>query len=220
MNGRTLFAVAAALAVAGVGYALTGSPGQPSAPAPVKAVDPKFTPEAEKASKELLENFGDVRAWLTLTDFLIREGRTETAVTALESGLDAIPGSADLWVQLGIALVAHANGEVVPAARLAFDRAARLEPDHPAPGYFLGLAWMQSGDVDKALGSWEALKARSAPDAPWVPMLDRAINGARTMQAMGLGEMMAAGGPPAGAQSGGQSGQPAGQMGGMPAPRE
>lgn len=182
MKWQVATAVALALAFGAVGYAVTGTPGEPSAPAPKRAVNPELTPEAEEASKELLENFGDVRAWLTLSDALIRAERAETAVAALQSGLKAIPGNADLWVQMGIALVAHANGQVVPAARLAFDRAARLAPDHPAPGYFLGLAWLQSGDVDRALATWEALRARSPADAPWVPMLDERIELAKKIQ--------------------------------------
>ncbi len=182
MKLQVVGAVALALVVGAVGYAVTGTPEEPSAPAPKRTVNPELTPEAEEASKHLLENFGDVRAWLTLSDALIRAERADTAVAALQSGLKAIPGNADLWVQMGVALVAHANGQVVPAARLAFDRAARLAPDHPAPGYFLGLAWLQSGDVDRALATWEGLRARSPADAPWLPMLDERIELAKRIQ--------------------------------------
>jgi cytochrome c-type biogenesis protein CcmH/NrfG len=186
MKWQPILAIAVALGAGLAGYAVMGSPELKAQPAPVKVENPDLTPEAEKASKQLLDNFGDVRAWLTLSDALIRAGRTETAVYSLESALEAIPGNADLWVQLGVALVAHANGEVVPAARLAFDRASRLAPDHPAPSYFLGLAWMQAGQTDKALETWNALKARSQPDAPWVPALDRQIAAATMMEQMGM----------------------------------
>lgn len=190
MSWRPWLAVAGALGAGVAGYALTGSPALPSAPAPRAPVNPDLTPEAEVASRQLLDNFGDVRAWLTLSDALIRAERTETAVVALESALDAYPGNADLWVQLGVALVAHANGEVVPAARLAFDRAGRLAPDHPAPSYFLGLSWLQAGEPDKALGAWKALLGRSTPDAPWRPMLERQVAAATMMQQMGVGSGM------------------------------
>jgi cytochrome c-type biogenesis protein CcmH len=192
---QPILATALALGVAIAGYALMGSPTQKAAPAPARVENPDLTPEAEKASKQLLENFGDVRAWLTLSDALIRAGRTETAVYSLDSALEAIPGNADLWVQLGVALVAHANGEVVPAARLAFDRASRLAPDHPAPSYFLGLAWMQAGETDKALETWQALKARSAEDAPWMRMLDQQIAAATMMEQMGAMPGMMPGAP-------------------------
>ncbi len=183
-------AILVALGVAVAGYAVTGSPRLPASPAPGTSINPDLTPEAEKASKALMENFGDVRAWLTLSDALIRAGRTETAVVALDSGLESIPGNADLWVQTGVALVAHANGEVVPAARLAFDRASRLAPDHPAPPYFLGLSWMQAGEPDKALDVWRKLRDKSTADAPWRPMLVQQIQAAEMMRQMGVGSGM------------------------------
>jgi cytochrome c-type biogenesis protein CcmH len=199
LKWQSVSVIAAALGVGVAGYAFMGSPTLKAQPAPARVENPDLTPEAEKASKQLLENFGDVRAWLTLSDALIRAGRTETAVYTLDSGLEAIPGNADLWVQMGVALVAHANGEVVPAARLAFDRASRLAPDHPAPSYFLGLAWMQSGETEKALETWRGLRARSNADAPWVPMLDQQIAAAVMMEQMGLMPgMMQPGSPPVG----------------------
>lgn len=200
MKWQPMLAVAVALGAGLTGYAVMGQPQLKAQPAPARVENPDLTPEAEKASKQLLENFGDVRAWLTLSDALIRAGRTETAVYSLESALEAIPGNADLWVQMGVALVAHANGEVVPAARLAFDRASRLAPDHPAPSYFLGLAWMQAGQTDKALETWNALKARSGPEAPWLPALEQQIAAATMMEQMGMGPgmMQPGGAPPAG----------------------
>lgn len=187
MRWPAMVAVGAALAFGLGGYALTGHPRLPAAPAPTPVVNPELTPEAELASKQLMNNFGDVRAWLTLSDALIRANRTETAVAAMDSALEAIPGDADLWVQMGISLVAHAQGEVVPAARLAFDRASRLAPDHPAPPYFLALAWMQAAEPEKALSVLRPLEARSPADAPWRPMVERMIRGAETMQAAGIG---------------------------------
>jgi cytochrome c-type biogenesis protein CcmH/NrfG len=184
MKAAPALCVAAAVLLGAAGYGWTGHPGVASAPAPRAAPDPRITPEAEQASKALLANFGDVRSWLTLTDALIREGHTETAVWLLNQAIDRIPGNVDLWSQLGVALVAHAENEVTPAARLAFDRANRINPDHPAPYYYLGLAWLQGGRPDQALLVWQQLEARSAPDAPWRPMLERLIGAARTMVAM------------------------------------
>ncbi len=186
-SGLSPAAAVAALLALGVGvagYALTGSPQQPSRPAARAQNDVRFTPEAEKASPSLMNNYGDVRAWLTLSDALIRAGRTETAVVALGHATEAIPGNVNLWVQTGIALVAHADGQVVPAARLAFDRASRLAPAHPAPPYFLGLAWMQAGRPAEALKPWQMLDARTPEDAPFKGLLGEQIAAARMMLAM------------------------------------
>lgn len=187
-----ILAVAATVGLGVAGYSIAGSPGLQSSPAQQSFNDARFTPEAEKASQLLLENFGDVRAWLTLSDALIRSGRTELAVLALNDAIRAIPGDVNLWVQLGVALVAHSKGEVVPAARLAFDRASRLDPSHPAPGYFLGLAFLQAGQPARALTVWEGLAQSSPTDAQWRPMLDRQIRAARMMIALGVGAPAAA----------------------------
>jgi cytochrome c-type biogenesis protein CcmH/NrfG len=176
-----------ALGLGAAGYAWYGNPSLPPRPAARAPLDPRFTPEAEKASDALLENFGDVRAWITLSNALIRAGRTQRAVEAMDVATDTIPGDVDLWVQKGIALVAHADGEVVPAARLAFDRASRIDPAHPAPRYFLGLSWLQAGRPKDALEVWYELKAMTPPDAPWAEELDRMIGAAETMQALGVG---------------------------------
>lgn len=186
MKLAPLLAIGATLVVGLAGYAITGSPGLPSAPAAMAAANPRLTPEAEQASVQLLEKYGDVRIWLTASDAFIRAGRTETAAFVLNDAIERIPGNVDLWAQLGVALVAHADGEMAPAARLAFDRASRIDPDHPAPYYFLGLSWLQAAEPEKALAVWEELDARTPPDAAWKPMLDRLMRGARAMIRMGV----------------------------------
>jgi cytochrome c-type biogenesis protein CcmH/NrfG len=128
-----------------------------------------------------------VRAWITLSNALIRAGRTQRAVEAMDVATDSIPGDVNLWVQKGVALVAHAEGEVVPAARLAFDRASQLDPTHPAPRYFLGLSWLQAGRPKEALAVWYELRQMTPPDAPWSEELERMIGAAETMQILGVG---------------------------------
>src|SRR3546814_1035183 len=100
---------------------------------------------------------------------------TERAVEARKVATKAFPESPDLWVGLGNALAVHGDGFVSPAARLAFARAAAIAPDHPAPLYFLGMAWLQSGQPGEALATWRELREESPPDAPWLPELHRKI---------------------------------------------
>ena len=59
------------------------------------------------------------------------------------------------------------GGMVTPAAEMAFQRAADIEPAHPAPQFFFGLALAQSGDVGGARAIWQSLLDRSPPNAPW-----------------------------------------------------
>jgi len=180
-------AVAATLALGLIGYAVTGHASMPSKPAPKRAIDPRAGTEFDESRRKLLENYGDVGAWLTFADALSRQGRTQDAVEGLRVALKAMPDSPDLWVGLGNALSVHSEGMITPAARLAFDRASQLAPDHPAPRYFLGLAWLQAGKPAEAIKVWEQLRADSKPGAPWLPDLERKLRGARAMQAAGVG---------------------------------
>ncbi len=180
--------VGAALAAGAAGYAVHGRPGLPAAPVPARPAPPAAAEAREGARSTLLVNPGDVAAWIRLSNAMIAAGDTAGAVEAMEVATAALPADVNLRVQQGVALVAHAEGEVVPAARLAFDRASALDPTHPAPRYFLGLAWLQAGRPREALGVWRELLAMTPPDAPWAEELTRMIGAAETMVALGVGE--------------------------------
>lgn len=184
---RAALPVALALALGVGGYATFGRPALPARPAAEKAGDPLARPAIDAARRRLLQNNGDVSAWLTLADVLAREGQTAEAVQAMTVATRAYPRSADLWVGLGNALVLHGDGQVNAAARLAFGRASLADPGHPAPRYFLGLAWMQAGKPREARAAWEALRRESPPGAPWIEDLDRKIAATRVMETLGVG---------------------------------
>lgn len=178
--------IAAALGVGLAGYLATSNPAARSVPAPKRAIDADAAPELEAARRRLLANYGDVGAWLTFSDIMIREGRSAEAAEGLRLAARAMPDSPDLWVGLGNALVRHANGTITPAARLAFGRASEIDPSHPGPPYFLALAWLQAGEPDEALKVLEALYARTPADAPYRDELERMMRGARAMIAAGV----------------------------------
>ena len=174
------------LLLAGGGYALVGQPQLPARPAPPLTDDATASAEFEAARGRLLENTGDTGAWLAFADALTRQGRAEDAVQGLQLAIKAMPNNPDLWVGLGDTLTRIAGGQVTPAARLAFDRANAIDPDHPAPYYFLALAWVQAGEPDEAEKLLLQLKARAPADAPFMPAVDRLLRGTRAMQAAGI----------------------------------
>ena len=167
LAGAPLQLAAAALLFAVAGYAWQGSPTLPGQPAPPNqdVMQPDTAFATERAN--LMERFGNEAQWLDFADALHRMGRDQMAVVAIKSGLRKYPRSADLWVGLGNALVTHAGGMISPAAQFAFDRAAAIAPDHPGPPFFLGLAYAQAGQIDKAEAVWRELLARTPADAPW-----------------------------------------------------
>jgi len=179
--------IAAAFALAFIGYGLQAHANLPGSPTPPRAEAYRGDTSFARERGALLEDLGDVGAWLNFADALQRAGLAEKSVDALKMATKTFPQSPDLWVGLGNALVVHGDGLVSPAARLAFARASAIAPDHPGPPYFLGMAYLQSGKPDEALATWQALRDRSPEGAPWLPDLDRKIAAARMMQAAGVG---------------------------------
>jgi cytochrome c-type biogenesis protein CcmH len=165
----------AALLAAMAGYAWQGRPelsGRPAA-APVE----QQLPDSDFATirNGMMERFNTASQWLMMADAFHRSGDTRGAVGILRSGLRQHPDDPDLWVGLGNALVVHADGLMTPAAELAFDRAARLAPDHPGPKFFYGLALAQAGRIDEAETVWVELLARAPQGASWRPIVEERL---------------------------------------------
>ena len=197
VRGAALQLAAAALLFGVAGYAWQGSPGEPGKLTPPKtdAMQPDSDFAKERAA--MMGRLGNGGQWLDFADALHRMGRDRAAVVAIKSGLAEHPRDADLWVGLGNALVIHAGGLVTPAARLAFERARAIAPDHPGPSFFMGLAYAQAGQADRALALWQALLAKAPPDAPWRRDLEQRIAELGGAGGGGSAPVM----PPAGAPS-------------------
>ncbi len=157
----------AALFLAVAGYAWQGSPGLAGKPTPPP--EDAHVPDSEFAIErtKLLGRFGGDADLLGAADAFHRQGLNLYAIGLIKGGLERRPKSADLWVGLGNALVIHGGGLMSPAAQLAFERAAALAPDHPGPPFFMGLAYAQAGQLDRAEQVWRGLLDRSPKDAPW-----------------------------------------------------
>lgn len=162
----------AALLAGLAGYAVQASPDQPGAPrysAPQQIVDPADSIRA----RDLLDESGipTRNQWIVIADAMSRNGQNADAAKVLLGAVDADPKNAQAWIALGNALVAHADGQLTPAALHAYERAGRAAPQSPAPPYFLGMAMAQSGRFADARKLWAELLERTPPDAPWRAML-------------------------------------------------
>ena len=140
----------AALFVAMAGYAWQGRPALPGKPVPPPVWQKLPDTEFAGAREGMLGQFDTAARWLTIADSYHRSGDTQNAAGVIRAGIRAHPNDADLWVGLGNALIVHADGMMTPAAELAFQRAAKLAPDHPGPKFFYGLALAQGGKFDEA----------------------------------------------------------------------
>ena len=167
MPRMALELLGAALLLGVAGYAWQGSPALPGRPTPppadAKQPDSDFALERNK----MMERFGSDASVLDAADAMHRQGWNRYAIAMIRGGLMKRPKSADLWVGMGNALVIHGGGMMSPAAQLAFERAAKLNPEHPGPPFFMGLAYAQAGQLDQAEAIWGGLLARAPADAPW-----------------------------------------------------
>ena len=155
----------AALLFGLAGYAVQGHPGTPGAPK--AAVEDEKTADAEllRQRQAMGDKFGQGQSWLVVSDALSRAGQFRAAADLLGQAVKRNPNDADLWVALGNALTGHSDGTITPAAEFAFRRAAAINPDHPGPPFFMGMALAQSGRLKDARDVWAALLAR-APNDP------------------------------------------------------
>ena len=177
--------IAAALCVPLVGgglYALTGAPGQRSAPLEERAGERALASRAQAAAATLARRIGDAgeaaapedRA--ALAQALTSLGRYAEAAAALEpvaSRDDAPSGLVTLWVE---ARLAAANGAMDVETRAAVDRAVRADPLNPAASYYLSYALETDGDLAAAR---EVLVRRLAIEAeapPWAAAFVQGID--------------------------------------------
>jgi cytochrome c-type biogenesis protein CcmH len=178
---------AAALLLALAGYAWQGHPTLAGAPKAAPGRQQLPDSEFSKTREDMLGRFDRAWAWLNMADAFQRRGDTRSAAELLQGAVRRNPQNAELWVGYGNALVVHGGGMMSPAAQLAFQRAAALAPDHPAPRFFYGLALAQGGNYDAAERIWRELVAEAPPDAPYRRIIEARL--AALQQARASGEI-------------------------------
>lgn len=165
---RLLWSMAgAALMLGATGYALQGRPMAPGSPARPDTRPAGIDPGLIELRTQMFGRYGMEGAYLTAADAVARSGAGSYEVKALLGGIRSSPKSAQLWTALGDALVRHDGGRLSAPARFAFDQAIRLDPRHPGPRFFLGLAQVRGEDFTEAEASWRQALARTAPDAAY-----------------------------------------------------
>jgi cytochrome c-type biogenesis protein CcmH len=167
-----LQAAAAGLLFGAAGYALQGQPDLGGAPASAKPTRDYVA--LTEARHTFFGSFSAEESWLRMSEGLARGGDTANSVGILQNAVGKYPGSVQLWIGLGNALVDHARG-LTPPAELAFRRAAELSPEHPAPRFFYGLALARSGDRPAAVAIWRDLLAKAPPNAGWRPLVEQGV---------------------------------------------
>ena len=173
---REGFAIFGAVLVFGLaGYAWQGEPGQPASPKEPTSAASNQGEAMVEGRAALFDRTQPPPDYLLTSDAFARRGQFADAAALLRGGLDTNPDDLESWLALGLALVGHADGFVTPAALQAFNRARMIDPEHPGAEYFLGFAYLQSGEIRAARNVWAGLVERSPPDAPWREGLEAEI---------------------------------------------
>lgn len=169
---RLLWSMAgAALMLGATGYALQGRPTLPGSPARPDARTAVNDPTLIDLRTGMFGRYGAEGAYLTAADAVARSGSSAHEVQVLLGAIRGLPRSAQLWTALGDALTRHGGGRLTAPARFAFEQAIRLDPRHPGPRFFLGLAQVRAEDLEAAETSWRQALARTAPDASYRPAI-------------------------------------------------
>jgi len=177
--------LAAALLLALAGYAWQGRPGLDGAAKSRTEQAQRPPSDFAQLRRELLGEFDRAGAWLTTAEAMTQAGKTESAVRMLQGQLEKSPRDMDLWLGLADTLVEHAGGRLTPAAEMAFNRAAQVAPEHPAPRFFYGLALARMGQFDAAERYWREVLAMPQVTDNWRNVVSQAQEIAAQMRAMG-----------------------------------
>ncbi|WP_369025490.1 tetratricopeptide repeat protein [Qipengyuania sp. RANM35] len=164
---------AAALLFGLAGYAMQGSPDLASAPAAGPSAQQSETGELlVEARREFYPDTALPSRFVVTADAFARRGQFEHAANFLRNAVSENPRDGEAWLALGNALVEHANGQLTAAALYAYSQAEEVQPDNPAPTYFLGLALLRAGQPGQTRALWSELLEEAPADAAWRPALE------------------------------------------------
>ena len=183
-SSKGLWQVAAAAVLLGMaGYALQGRPSLPPAPAQPLEASAVGATQLVEIRADMDESFGSAKRWLVTADSFAKQGDYPLSASYIQSGLRKDPQNADLWSALGLQLMLASEGQMSPAAQLAFDKARAIRPKYPAPYYFAGLAHLFAGDLDGAILLWEKTVSLATPTAKWKTRIESQLQAAKALQA-------------------------------------
>jgi tetratricopeptide (TPR) repeat protein len=169
VRGGALQLIVAALFVGVAGYAWQGQPWLSGTGG--TSAEEESKPHEDSAfaiqRSALMDRFGRSAQILDAADAMHRAGLDGYSVALIRGGLAYNPNDPDLLVGMGNALILYAHGMITPAAEYAFNRASEIAPDRPAAPYFLGLAYVEAGQLDRTEAIWSEFLKRGPKTAPW-----------------------------------------------------
>jgi cytochrome c-type biogenesis protein CcmH len=129
---------------------------------PPEARNEQIKGMVEGLAARLEDQSDDLEGWVMLGRSRMVLGEPDAAKDAFERALDLAPDQPDVLLAYASALLqpsATPGGDPVVGGEAAdlYRKVADLAPDNPEPHWLLGLAAMQAGDKEKAIGHWRDL---------------------------------------------------------------
>lgn len=164
---RRLWTIAgAALLLGAAGFALQSAAHLPGKPVKANVTPIAVDPGMVAFRDAVFAPSRDDALALASADARLAGGDAHAAAIGLQRDIALRPGDATLWTGLGYVL-ALGDHAVSPSAKFAFRRALTLAPRSPGPAFFLGLAFVDAGDVASARAPWVYALSRTPTDAPY-----------------------------------------------------
>ncbi|MGD9783908.1 MAG: c-type cytochrome biogenesis protein CcmI [Hyphomicrobiaceae bacterium] len=172
LGKAVMLGAAALMPVASIGiYVIVGSPQLPGLP----HAERLNAPAAGRSIGDLVglvearlrENPEDGKGWEVLAPVYLRQQKFAEAVHAYGNAIRLLGETEARLMGFAEAAVMANDGVVVPAARTAYEKLAKLDPRRAEPRFWLALAKEQDGDVAAALADFKSLLAEAPADAPW-----------------------------------------------------
>lgn len=153
-------------------YASLGAPSVPDAPRSARldggVEGQSIASLVARVEDHLTKNPNDERGWAAIAPIYLRLGRADDAATAFRTVIALKGPTSDTETGLGEALALAAGGVVTADARVAFEKAAELDPSNVKPRFYLALALSQEGRTDDARAAWDRIIASAKGDEPWL----------------------------------------------------
>jgi len=129
----------------------------------------------ERLEERLEANPDDLEGWFRLGRAFQLTDQPGRAVQAYERAVALDDGIPELHAALAESAITAADGIVTAKAQAALQRALELDPANPRARFYRGLALVQRGERERALGMWTDLVRDTPADAPWLPVLRQRV---------------------------------------------
>jgi cytochrome c-type biogenesis protein CcmH len=183
---------AAVVAIAGGGYAVTGSPGLPSAGAPGAVVAApeggggaanaeEFAAVVERLAQKLKDQPDNPDGWAMLARSYARLSRPAEALTAFAKAVALKGDDPQLLADYADLMAFQNNRTLAGEPTLLIERALKLDPNHPKALALAGSAAFDRKDFTAAVRHWELLAGLSPPGSEFLTQLQSGIDEARKL---------------------------------------